>query len=74
MQINVKLFATFRLGRFSIELRKYRPGICIAEVISELEIPEREIGMIMLNNRHAEPERELNEGDTLSLFPLLGGG
>ena len=74
MQINVKLFATFRVGRFSVELRKYRHGTRIAEVITGLGIPEGEIGMVMLNNRHAEPERELNEGDTLSLFPLLGGG
>jgi sulfur-carrier protein len=74
MQINVKLFATFRVGRFSVELREYPLGTRVADVISQLQIPEGLIGMIMLNNRHAEPERELNAGDTLSLFPLVGGG
>jgi molybdopterin synthase sulfur carrier subunit len=74
MQINVKLFATFRVGRFAAEAREYPPGTPIAAVIRDLRIPEAQIGMIMLNNRHAEPDQQLNEGDNLSLFPLVGGG
>jgi len=30
--------------------------------------------MIMLNNRHSEPDQQLHEGDNLALFPLVGGG
>lgn len=74
MQITVKLFATFRVGRLGEETRDYPPGTCIAEVIRDLRIPEKEIGMIMLNNRHAEPDQQLHEGDNLALFPLVGGG
>lgn len=74
MQITVKLFASFRNGRFNIELRDYPAGTCIADVVRELGIAMEEIGMIMLNGRHAEADRPLNEGETLALFPLLGGG
>lgn len=74
MQITVKLFATLRVGRFGEETRDYPPGTRIAEVIRDLLIPEKEIGMIMLNNRHAEPDQELANGDNLALFPLVGGG
>jgi len=74
MQITVKLFATFRVGRFSEETRDYPPGTRVTEIIDELHIPEKEIGMIMLNNRHAEPYQELIDGDSLALFPLVGGG
>lgn len=74
MQITVKLFATFRVGRFAEATRQYPQGTRIADVIGQLHIPEREIGMIMLNNRHAEPEQVLNDGDNLSIFPLVGGG
>lgn len=74
MQINVKLFATLRIGRFAEATRQYPQGTRIADVISQLHIPEREIGMIMLNNRHAEPDQALNDGDNLSIFPLVGGG
>lgn len=74
MQITVKLFATFRVGRFAETTREYPPGTLIAEVIRELQIPEAEIGMIMLNHRHAEPDQELHDNDSLALFPLVGGG
>ncbi|KAF0221738.1 MAG: sulfur transfer protein [Geobacteraceae bacterium] len=74
MQITLKLFATFRVGRFAAATRDYPAGTRIADVIRELHIPEEQIGMIMLNNRHAEPDQELNDGDNLSLFPLVGGG
>jgi len=74
MQVVVKLFATFRDGRFATATREYAPGTRIADVISELRIPEAEVGMIMLNGRHAEPDQQLQDGVKLSLFPLLGGG
>lgn len=74
MQVNVKLFATFRNGRFATARQDYAPGTRIAEVIQALAIPEAEIGMIMLNNRHAEPDQQLEDGANLALFPLLGGG
>jgi sulfur-carrier protein len=74
MQITVKLFASFRVGRFAAAMRDYPAGTRIADIIGELQIPDAQIGMIMLNNRHAEPDRQLNNGDNLALFPLVGGG
>ena len=74
VHVTVKLFATFRVGRFSVESREYAAGTPISEVIGELGIPDRQIGMIMLNHRHAEADHLLCDGDTLSLFPLVGGG
>jgi len=74
MQITIKLFATFRVGRFDVVTRDYPAGTRIADIVTELHIPEKEIGMVMLNNRHAELNQELNDGDNLALFPLVGGG
>ncbi len=74
MQITVKLFASFRAGRFITAIREVEAGTTIADVIGQLRIPLQEIGTIMLNNRHADPERPLQEGDRLALFPLVGGG
>jgi molybdopterin converting factor small subunit len=74
MQITVKLFATFRVDRFVAEKREYPPGTAIAHILTELNIQEAEIGMLLVNSRHAEPEQELKDGDSLSIFPLVGGG
>jgi molybdopterin converting factor small subunit len=43
-------------------------------VVASLTIPEPEIGIVLVNGRHAPLAQTLNEGDTLSLFPLVGGG
>ncbi len=74
MNVNVKLFATFRTGRFKVEQRDYAPGTTIGQVVAELGIEESALGMVMLNGRHTPLEQPLQEGDTLSLFPLVGGG
>lgn len=74
IRINIKLFATFRVGRFVSEARTYLAGTRIVDIIRELEIPEPEIGIIMLNSKHAELDRVLSDSDNLGIFPLVGGG
>lgn len=74
MKFTVKLFANFRTGRFILAEQEHPTETSIAEVIASLGIEMKEIGMIMLNGRHAPPETVLREADVLALFPLLGGG
>lgn len=74
MHITVKLFASFRTGRFDIKVCDYPTGTTVAEVADGLDLPQSELGIMMVNNRHVKLERVLVEGDTLALFPLLGGG
>jgi molybdopterin converting factor small subunit len=74
MQVTVKLFATFRQGRFSIMTRKCASGASIADVARELAIPETDLSIIVLNGRRVELQEKLNDGDQLSLFPMVGGG
>lgn len=74
MQITVKLFASFRVGRFIRENRSVGDGSRVADIAAALGIALPEIGIIMINGRHADSDQELQDGVTLSLFPLLGGG
>ena len=74
MKVTVKLFASFRNGRFSAEQRDYPPGTTVADVVRELALAEQELGIIMVNSRHQDLTYALAEGDSLALFPLLGGG
>lgn len=74
MRITVKLFANFRLNRFKEEVREYPVLTRVADISSELDIPESEVGIIFINGRNATLDQSLSEGDTLSLFPLVGGG
>jgi sulfur-carrier protein len=74
MNVTVKLFANFREGRFKIEQRDYPQGVTCREIIADVGIGEQEIGIILINGRHAALDTPLQEADTLSLFPLVGGG
>ena len=74
MQITVKLFAMFRNDRFKVAQQEFSEGSDCRAIVRGLALTESEIGVVMLNGRHAALDRILCEGDTLSLFPLIGGG
>lgn len=74
MMITVKLFATFREGRFKIEERAYSAGALVADVLRSLEIEESEVGMLFNRGRHVEVDYALSEGDVLAIVPRIGGG
>lgn len=74
MKITVKLFATFQRGRFIIEQRDYPAGTTVGAIAAELDLPEADLGIVMVNSRHVKLDRELADGDVLALFPLVGGG
>lgn len=74
MKIIVKLFATFRNGRFKLAEQEHPVGTDCRTIVIGLGLTEGEIGVVMVNGRHATLDHVLHESDTLSLFPLVGGG
>jgi molybdopterin synthase sulfur carrier subunit len=72
--IKVKLFASFRNGRFNEKDWNYVEGITVGRILEKLNINEKDVGVVLVNSRHRETDHKLKEGDTLSVFPLLGGG
>ncbi|MBC7075216.1 MAG: MoaD/ThiS family protein [Syntrophomonadaceae bacterium] len=74
MKVKVKLFATFRKGRFKEEIFDYPEGTKVEDVVKQLSLPVKELGIIFINGKHVSLEAKLREGDVLSIFPLVGGG
>lgn len=74
MKVCVKLFATFRNDRFKEKVCEYPEGTMVSDIIKELDLPEDQLGAVLINARHVESDQELKEGDSLSIFPLVGGG
>jgi molybdopterin synthase sulfur carrier subunit len=74
MMLTVKLFATFRNRRFDVAQMEFPPGATLAQVVDELRIPREDIGILLVSGRHAELEHQPAPGDTVSIFPLVGGG
>lgn len=74
MKLTVKLFAYFRDNRFVAEVRQYPEQATVADIIGDLGIDEKEVGVTMLNSRHCRLDTHPQEGDILAIFPVIGGG
>lgn len=74
MRITIKLFATLRQGRFDIDTLDLPSGTKIIDVVQRLGIPEKEVTLIFVNGLHRNLISELHDGDTLAMFPPVGGG
>ena len=72
--VTIRLFATFRTNRFRQASRRVSAGTTIADILATLAIPPDEVGVLLRNARHATLDQRLYDHDTVSVFPLVGGG
>lgn len=72
--IEVRLFATFRLGRqkiYSLSAEEYKTT---KDVCALLDIDEEEVAILLINGFHSKLDDPLKDGDVVSLFPPCAGG
>jgi molybdopterin synthase sulfur carrier subunit len=74
MQVTIKLFAMLKEGRFDIAQRECLENTTIQNILDDLAISGGEAAIIFRNGRHAAPEDVLQNNDTVSVFPPIGGG
>lgn len=74
MGITVKFFATFRQGRGKIMNIEIEQKSTVKEVLDKVEIEPEEVAILLVNGRDGKVDQLLEDGDTLSLFPPVGGG
>lgn len=75
--IEVRLFASLagESAKGPGELRvEARPGLTVAEVISEAGIENNELYVVVINGNGANLESVLVDGDRVGLFPPMSGG
>lgn len=72
--IEVRLFATFREGRDKIIYMNAEQHTTAKSIIDALEIPLDEVAILLVNGRHNQPDKEVQDGDVVALFPPVGGG
>jgi sulfur carrier protein len=72
--VTVKLFASFRDGRFKVEERDLLEESRVLDVLEPLNIRPEEIAICLVNGRNVNEKYVLKDGDTIALFPPVGGG
>jgi sulfur-carrier protein len=74
MRITVKLFAFFRDNRFKIREQEISESATVGDIVDDLGIDRKEVGVLMLNSRHTELTVRPAPDDVLAIFPVIGGG
>ena len=49
-------------------------GTDCRRIMLDLGLTEEEVGIVLINSRHVSLDQVLHDGDTLAMFPLVGGG
>ena len=74
MQIEIRLFAGLRVGRFKKRTLDVAEGSRLRDVLQSLDIPEEEVTLPLVNGKYSEMSRPIVAADVLSLFPAVAGG
>jgi molybdopterin synthase sulfur carrier subunit len=72
--IKVKLFATLREGRGKEMMLNFTEPPNPAIILNGLKIKTEDVAILMINGMDGSFDKELKDGDTLSIFPPVGGG
>lgn len=74
MKITVKLFAVLQIGRFREKELDYPCGSKVSDVVKGLGLPAEHVDILLVNGRHVDRDYLLQDGDVLSLLPMVEGG
>jgi len=74
MEVEVRLFATLRLGRFKRRTMNLPAGACLRDALREADVPAEAVALPLVNGRYSRLDDPLAAGDVVSLFPAVGGG
>ena len=74
MQIKVRLFATLRDGRGKELPLDLDEDTTPMKILEKLDIPKKEVAILLVNGMDGKFEQQLKDGDTVSVFPPVGGG
>ena len=73
--IHIKLFATLRkYSPDTPETFQIQPGISIEQLIEQIGVPVSDVKLIFINSVKSDLSSRLKGGETVGLFPPVGGG
>lgn len=74
MLVKVKLFATFRKGRFNERELELPDQTTLSDLLEQLKIPQKDAKILLVNGLATSVEQKLENNDVVIIFPLVAGG
>jgi molybdopterin converting factor small subunit len=74
MLVEVKLFATYRQGRFKEKMMEVAEGAVLGDIVESLDLSGKHGRILLVNGLAASCDRKLKNGDVVAIFPQIAGG
>jgi len=74
MRVLVILFASLRIDRFAEAMVGLPEGATVTDLLDRLQIPLRDVGVVVVNARSGTFQQKLQTDDRITLIPPIGGG
>ena len=74
MVVEVKLFATFREGRFNEKELELPEESSLSDLLKYLKISEKDAKVLIVNGLAVSVEHKLSNNDVIAIFPPIAGG
>ncbi len=74
MVVEVRLFASFREGRFKEKELEIPEGSSLSDLLAHLDIDRRDAKITIVNGSAVSAEHKLTEKDVIAIFPPIAGG
>ena len=74
MVVEVRLFATFREGRFKEKELELPEESSLSDLLKHLKIPEKDAKVMIVNGLAVSVDHKLSNEDVVAIFPPVAGG
>jgi sulfur carrier protein ThiS len=74
MRVRVSLYSALRIDRFAEAEVELPESATVKDLLKKLNLPQQDIGIVMVNARSGTFQQRLQPGDRITLIPPIGGG
>jgi len=74
MVVQVRLFASFREGRFKEKELELPEASSLGDLLARLEIVQKDAKITIVNGSAVSAEHKLSDHDVIAIFPPIAGG
>ena len=74
MVVEVRLFASFREGRFKEKELELPEGSSLGDLLAQLDIAQKDAKITIVNGVAVSAEHKLSDHDVIAIFPPVAGG
>ncbi|UCF99554.1 MAG: MoaD/ThiS family protein [Spirochaetaceae bacterium] len=75
-KVSISLYGTLRMKKpdFADRDLVQTRATSVGELLDELNIPKGQAAIVFVNEKRARFDSEIQDGNNIKIFPMLGGG